>query len=237
MNTIKTIIIDDEEMAIKNLSLTINKYCPELSVIGEAQSLNEGIKLIKTKSPDLVFLDINLSSSESGFDLLELFPNRNFHVVFVTAYPQYGMQAIKQHAFDYILKPIDHTELVKTVNELIRIHYSAPLESTSTNNVIPIPTSDGTHILHPDEILFCKAEGSYTTFKLVNNRTILLSKSIKHAEQLLTDSRFKRVHRSYIINVEKVKKYHHQGGGLVEIEEDLIPISKTHVESFTDLFS
>lgn len=227
------VIIDDEIHAANNLELILNKYCPQVSVLGKAHTLSDGIQLILKSDPQIVFLDISLSADETGFDLLDVLPAKNFQVVFVTAHDNFGMDAIKRHAFDYILKPINYRELVKCVQDLAKI---TPKPSSPTPKLIPIPSLDGTHLIHPSDILFCQADGSYTKFHLENNKSLILSKSIKHAEQLLISNEFLRIHRSYIINTTKVNKLHTHDGKYVEIQSHIIPISKSNLEKLSQIY-
>lgn len=233
---LSAIIIDDPSNTTNDLQNALTTYCPEIQLQGTAHNLQDGISLIKMVQPQLVFLDVLLSPTETGFDLLDLFPNRKFHVIFVTQHSQYGLQAIKYRVFDYILKPIDYKELTKSIQVLKQIHFK-PTPISTKSDVIMIPSLDGTHIIQPSDILYCKADGSYSVFKLVNNQRLVLSRSLKHAEALLTDERFKRVHRSFIINTNKVSKFYIQDGGFVKILKDKIPISKIFIQKPSQLFS
>ena len=235
-NALTSIIIDDEHIATQNLALALSNFCPEIKNIGIAHSLLDGVQLIKKEQPKVVFLDISLTSDETGFDLLELFPNRDFFVIFVTAHAEFGLQAIKHKAFDYILKPINYRELISVVQDIKLTIEKQNMKEREFQKVIPIPSLDGTHLIKPSEILYCEADGSYTQFRLENNKTLVLSKSIKHAEEVLDDKRFLRVHRSFIININKVNKLHFQGGGYVEIDSKDIPISKNQAETLRKLF-
>lgn len=236
MKSITSVIIDDEIIAADNLELTLQKYCPEVINLGKAHTLLAGLDLIKKVSPQLVFLDISLSSDESGFDLLDLLPSHTFKTIFVTAYPDFSLKAIKQRAFDYLLKPIDYKELIKSIHELVRIQFQNYCH-LNKSDLIPIPSSDGTHLIKPDDILYCKADGSYTYFHLANSKTFILSKSIKYAEDLLPSNCFIRIHRSYIVQISKVSKLHLQDGGYLEINNQVLPISKSYLKKVTELYS
>lgn len=232
-HTHTAVIIDDELHAANNLELILNKYCPQVSVIGKAHTLSDGIQLISKTQPQIVFLDISLSANETGFDLLDLLPKKNFHVIFVTAHDNFGMEALKRHAFDYILKPIDYRELVKCIQDLTRMTQK---NKSNKPKLIPIPSLDGTHLIHPSDILFCQADGSYTRFYLENDKSLILSKSLRHAEELLNLNEFLRIHRSYIINTTKVNKLHTHDGKYVEIQSHIIPISKSNLEKLSHLY-
>jgi two-component system LytT family response regulator len=233
MQSITTIIIDDETLAANNLKMILERYCPETSILGMAHSLSEGIRLIQNMHPQLVFLDISLASDETGFDLLDILPQRDFKVIFVTAHPDFTLKAIKHRAFDYILKPIDYRELVKCIQELVTISQPLPTESSA----VLLPSVDGTHLIQANDILYCKADGSYTQFYLENNRTLTLSRTLKQAEKLLNSPRFMRIHRSFIINTQKVSKFNLQNGGYVEIRKKMIAVSKTYSKQLNKLFT
>lgn len=234
MSKIKAVIIDDEFAAAENISILLESYCSEVSVLGMAHSISDGIKAIKKLKPNLVFLDISMPPEGTGFDLLDLFPNRDFHVIFVTAHEQYSLKAIKERAFDYLLKPIDYKELIKTINQITEIHFTEK-PKIETSQVITLATDEGIHVIHADEILYCKASGSYTEFHIKDKPTILISKPLKFAETLLQTSNFKRVHRSFLINTLAITKFTKEDGGFVYINETSIPVSRNYYENIYEL--
>lgn len=234
ITNITSVIIDDEIAAAENINIILESYCPEVNVLGVANSISDGIKLVKSKNPDIVFLDISMPPEGTGFDFLAVFPNRNFHVIFVTAYDQYSLQAIKEHAFDYILKPIDFKEIIKTIDQykqIVKAKYNSKKQET-----IALSTEEGTHIIQVSDILFCKASGSYTEYHIQHRNPILISKTLKNAESKLTDPRFIRVHRSYLINSNMVSKFTKEDGGTIFIQDNVIPVSKKYVNNLNDLF-
>jgi two-component system LytT family response regulator len=230
MSSINALIIDDEFAAAENINILLDSYCPEITVVGKANSITQGIKMIKQLKPNLIFLDISMPPEGTGFDLLDTFPVRDFHVIFVTAYDKYSLQAIKEHAFDYLLKPIDYKELIRSVNDFV-IQFSLGKPIENKESVITLATDEGIHVIHPQEILFCKASGSYTEFHIQNKPTIVISKSLKFAESILVTSNFKRVHRSYLINSKSITKLTKEDGGYVYINEVAIPVSKNYFEN------
>lgn len=231
MSNIKAVIIDDEMAAIENLSLLLQQYCSGIEIIGTAMRIDTGIELISKCSPDLVFLDISMPPEGNTFDLLDLFPKRTFEVVFVTAYHDYTMPALKKHVFDYLLKPIDYRELVKTVEEFKERQYGK-IETVNppVSGIIALPTDQGTHLVKDSDILYCAASGSYTDFFLENSTHITISKSLKHVESLLKSERFQRVHRSYIVNISKISKILKSDGGWLKVNDAAIPLSKKYVD-------
>tara|TARA_R110002050_G_scaffold109799_1_gene221358 strand:- start:89935 stop:90645 length:711 start_codon:yes stop_codon:yes gene_type:complete len=234
MSIIKAVIIDDEPAAAENISILLDSYCPEVSILGMAHSISNGIQIIKKLQPNLVFLDISMPPEGTGFDLLDLFPNRDFLVVFVTAHEHYSLKAIKERAFDYLLKPIDYKELITTINQLIETHFSE-IPEKQVNNVITLATDEGVHVIQSDDIQFCKASGSYTEFHIKDKATIVISKPLKFAEAILTSPNFKRVHRSFLINAQAITKFTKEDGGFVTINDTDIPVSKNYFENIFDL--
>lgn len=228
---LSAVIIDDEAIAAESLEILLEDFCPEIKVLAKAYSLKEGIQVLRETEPQVVFLDISLASGKTGFDLLQVLPERNFKVVFITAHPDYGIQAIKYKAFDYILKPVDYRELCKCVQDLLK----AENTDKQQRNIL-LPSIDGTHLISPDDILYCKAEGSYTRFYLEGNKSLLFSRSIKHAEKIIYDQRFMRIHRSYIINTNKVSRFQLGEGGHVEIEKETLAVSKSYASELGRYF-
>lgn len=226
---LKTIIVDDEQMAIQSLQLILKEFCPDVEVSGTARSPLEAIKLINQSHPDLVFLDIEMPNG-TGFDVLEAVPERNFDVVFVTAYNHYALKAIKFSAADYILKPVDIEEIIKTVDKIKQRRSqkgSVPADlSTLLLNMkqvspskIAVPSSNGTEFISVDEILYLTAERSYCEIFMTNKKTMVVSKSLSELEILLPSEKFYRLHKSHTINLDFVKKHLKTDGGIVELTD------------------
>ena len=238
----KAIIIDDEQRARVSLSLLLKEYCPEMTILDECQNLAEGIKSIKKHQPNIVFLDIEMPKN-SGLEILDYFNDEeiNFGIIFTTAYNEYAIQAFKLSAVDYLLKPINPQELVDAVNLFKKkqshlenlISLKKKLDEKSTSK-IAIPVSGKVFILDIDEILYIKAEGSYTQVFKKDNTPILVSRNLKSFEDLLQiNSQIKRVHKSYIINMDEVVSISKTDGGFVEMSNGVqIPISG---ESYQDI--
>lgn len=234
---IKATILDDEFAAAENIKILLSNYCPEITITGMAHSITDGIKMVKKHQPDLVFLDISMPPEGTGFDFLAMFPNRDFHVIFITAYEQYSLKALKEHAFDYILKPIDFKDLVKSIDQFKSIHFRNQTPQEAPKKTITLSTDQGVHVVPSNDILFCKASGSYTEFHICDRSPIIISKPLKYAESLLTANQFKRVHRSYLINSDKISKFTKEDGGFVYIGEEVIPVSKKYYDNLYDLIS
>ena len=241
---LKTVIVDDEKDAVDFITSIIGEYCPGLSVVGKAHDVKEGVQVIKDIKPDLVFLDVEMPHG-TGFDLLTNFPEKEFEVVFITAFNHYAIKAIKFSAVDYILKPININEFIEAVNKVMQKRSSsifrgnenikALLENIKTGvpSRLAIPTSDGMEYLNPKDIIRIEADRSYSWFYITGNRKILVSKNLKEFQDLLSDRHFFRPHNSYLINLKYVKKYVRKEGGYIEMQDGSeIPISRNRKDLF-----
>ncbi len=234
---LKTIIVDDELDAVNFIRSIIEEYCPKLEVVGTGHSAKEGSKLIINKTPDLVFLDVEMPHG-SGFDLLANFPDKTFDVIFITAFNHYAIQAIKFSAVDYILKPININEFISAVDKVLdkkasndyrNANFKTLLENVRSTlpSKLAIPTSNGMEYLNTKEIIRVEADRSYSWFYLKDHRKILVSRNLKEYQELLTDRNFFRTHNSHLINLEYVKKYIRSEGGAIElIDGSQVPISR-----------
>ncbi len=240
MDFIKTIIIDDEEDARHMLRLLLKKYS-SIEIIGEAASVQDGITLIETSNPMLIFLDIELTDG-TGFDLLNHFPEANFQLVFITAYDDFAIKAFKYNAIDYLLKPINPLELEKVIQKTQKgiqpnwiKQVDALLSTVKEKKVekILLGTSEGVNVIKLSEIIHIEAEGSYSIIFLINNERLIVSKNMKELECLLDSGTFFRTHQSYIVNLNYVKKILKDDGGLILLQDhSKIPISRRKKESF-----
>lgn len=245
---LKTIIVDDEKDALNFIESIIKDYCPQLEVVGTADSAKKGIKIINEKKPDLVFLDVEMPRG-SGFDLLSSIPDKSFDVIFVTAFNHYAVKAIKFSAVDYILKPINISEFIQAINKVMKKRelsqnqapgYMALLENINTRipKKLAIPTSDGMEYLNTEEIIRIEAEGSYCRFYLTDGRKFLVSKNLKKYQELLTENNFFRAHNSHLVNLYLVKKFIRHDEGLAEMVDGAkIPIARGKRELFLSQMS
>jgi len=234
----KAVLIDDEISNLENLRILLEKNCPQVAIIATAQNISDAVDAIENLLPDLVFLDIQMGE-HTGFDVLKLVPKRNFEVIFVTAYDQYGIQAVKFAALDYLLKPIDIDELKNAVYKAehklaTQIRSSQldfllqQLKKPETNvSKIALPMQSEIRYVLLSEIIRCEADNTYTHFFLSDNEKILVSKSLKEYADLLRPNGFLRTHQSHLVNSKYIKCWLKEDGGLLLlISGEKIPISK-----------
>ncbi len=232
---LNAILVEDEANSREILRNYLGKYCVDVNLVGEAASIQEGLELIQKHELDLVFLDVEMPYG-NAFDLLDQLPDRTFETVFVTAYNQYAMDALNSHAAYYLMKPINIDELIKAV-EYVQEIKQKEIELTDTvlqpklksvEGKITLPQQDGFQVLNVADILYCKADDNYTEIYL-ENKKILVSKTLKYFEDALTGFSFARIHKSYLVNVNEVVKYRKGKGGSVVVsngKELLVSASK-----------
>lgn len=233
---LKSIIVEDEETSRKILRNYLNKYCPNVEVLGEAANVDEALVLIRNTELDLVFLDVEMPYG-NAFDLLDKVGYVNFETVFVTAYNHYAIDALNAHASYYLMKPISIDELIKAVDYVTEIRTKEDAlqdqvlvpKMNTVNGKITIPQQTGFEVLQTADIMYCKADDNYTEIYLNNSKKKLVSKTLKYFEDALTESGFARVHKSYLVNVNEVTKYNKGKGGSVVLsngKEIMVSASK-----------
>lgn len=240
----KAIIVDDESHARSLLSNTIKEHCKGIEIIAEAQNVVEATKLINKHQIDLVFLDIEMPN-ENGFALFEYFDKPNFVTIFCTAYSEYAIQAFEVSAVDYLLKPVTISKLQDAIEKAIKTQGQNQIlqsvntlrENLTVNQLqkIALPLSDGLLFIKIDDILYFEADGSYTHV-ITNKEKYLVCKKIKEFHELLSnDSRFFRVHRSYLINIQQIKKYSKKDGATLIFENNkIIPVAREKKNEFDE---
>ncbi len=240
--SLKAVIIDDEKDAVEVLKNTISEFAENVEVIGQAFGVAEGAKLLKTVTPDILFLDIQMQDG-SGFDLLDLISPFSFKVIFVTAYDKYAVKAFKYSALDYLLKPIGPLNLVNAIKKHVfekeRFNEFQMqidlLKANSINKVskIAVPTSDGVKFIKTENIIHCQSDGCYTIFNLTDSRELTVTRTLKEYAELLSDTIFHRIHKSHLINLNYVEQYVNRDGGLVIMENHkTLPISRNRKDDF-----
>ena len=241
---IKSIIIEDEKSNRENLAKILSEYCSEVNVVAQCASAIEGRKAILEHRPDLVFLDIEMPGGD-GFSLLESFEEINFEVIFVTAYNQYGVKAVKFCALDYLLKPVDILELsqaiekvqkrLKVKSDKLRMQTLLANRGNESNPKIALPLSDKIIFIEITSIIRCQGEGNYTHIHLKGEEKLLASKTLKEFEELLSDYNFLRVHQSHLINLNEVKAYMKTDGGYIKMNDSSsVSISRQRKEMVMD---
>lgn len=233
---IRVILIDDEKHFINTLR-AICTSIPDIEILAEARSVSEGVTVIENHKPDLVFLDVEMDDG-TGFDLLRKLKNIDFQVIFITAHDRYAIEAFKFSAQNYLLKPLISTDFfnaIEKVRELLgKERITKQLEAlmhnmqslSRDNKKIVLKESEAIHIVNIDEILWCTAEGSYCTFVLSDKRKITISRNLREYDELLSSSGFFRIHRSYLVNLNKVKKFDKtEGGSLILDDGSSLPVS------------
>lgn len=224
---IKAVIIDDEEHAREDLLYMLKKHCPGITVSGQANNINTGAEIIKSLKPEVIFLDIQMPMG-SGFDLLTKFPEMPFEVIFVTAYDEYAIKALRFSALDYLLKPVRPEELKEAIS---RLEFKKSNSKARTNflaehtgkkkefNEIVLPGKHGLEIIMINDIIRCEASSNYTSFILKNDKKILVAKTLKEFDELLSPHNFMRIHKSHLINMKYVKAYSKNKGGVVTMSD------------------
>lgn len=232
--TLRAIIIEDELDIRLSLENMLNQFCEGVEVIAAVDRVAKGVEAISLHQPDLIFLDIELPH-ENGFALFNHFPNPNFEVVFTTAYAQYALKAFKLSAIDYLLKPFDLDDLrnaLVAVKERKQYHMTNNKLAILRDNLnrryekLILPTQEGYSFIELKNIIYCEAKGNYTLFHLLKKESILVSKTLKIYADLLEEFHFLRISRSYLINLNHVKKYgRSKNPKLTMIDGALLPVS------------
>ncbi len=242
---IKSIIVDDEKHGRENLAGLLREYCPEVLVLGEANSVAAAVLLIEKHDPDLVFLDIEMPK-ENGFRLLETLGHARFEVIFVTAFDNYAIKAIRFSAADYILKPINYNDLREAVirvsqrvfqkQENQRVNELARNIQQPENPRIGLPTGDRIEFIEVRKIIHCKGEGNYTHIYLQDKRRLLVAKTLVDFEELLNDYAFIRTHKSHLVNLHHVSAYLKTDGGTLELSNgDRVNISRRRKDAVQEV--
>lgn len=247
--TFKTLIVDDERLGRENLHTLLRHNFPYFEEVYMASDVEDAISKIDQVQPDLLFLDVQLMTG-TGFDVLNGVRYRNMSVIFMTAFSQYAIRAIKFSALDYLLKPIDTGELVRAVqrflslrvpgdeNEKIQSLITNVKDSSALPTRISLPTSNGLAFYDIKDIMRCEADNNYTIFHFRTGKSELVSRTLKEYEELLEGYRFCRVHKSHLVNLSYVTRYiNGEGGILVMPDNKEIPVSRRMKPALMELLS
>jgi two-component system, LytTR family, response regulator len=244
----RTVVIDNEPEIVGLLLDLIGRHLPQLEVVGTANGVAEGAMLIANQKPELVFLDVEMDDG-TGFDLLGKLRHKDFHVIFVTAHSKYAIQAIKMNALDYLLKPVGASDLKEAVEKVVALRNSKIaqpniqqliefLEASNQEKKIVLRSAESIHVVNVKDIIWCAADGSYTSFRIAGEPTLLISGHLKEYERLLEDFKFYRPHNSYLLNLQHVKRFDKADGGKIVMSDDsVLPVSTRKKEQLIQLIT
>jgi two-component system LytT family response regulator len=241
----RAILVDDEPDGIRTLKKLLELNCPEVEIVATCSSAADAISKLEEAKPDLIFLDVRMPGG-SGIDMLAELSEIDFEVIFVTAHDEYMLQALQFSAVDYLMKPVDEDRLkeaVQRVEERLKGKRNSRQGETLLHNInkvgyplemrLCLPTQKGFTIVKLEEIIYCEAQRSYTIFRLVNNKSIIISKPLFDYDKLLADTIFLRVHKSFLINLMHIKEYMRGEGGTVVMSDGMeVEISRRKKEQF-----
>ena len=239
MDLFTVIIIEDEVLNTELLRAYLEDNFPELEIIGDANNVSDGVKIINNLKPDVILLDIKLGDEDSS-ELLDRLDDQNSLLVFITSYDNYALKAYEYKAFDYITKPVFEENFIETikrvVNQLkIKNHFDSskkePSNIKSNLSFIPIPSISKIEFIKIDEIIYCKADGRYTIFYLKNDNKILATKNLGEYEKLLDNKNFFRIHHTYLVNLDMVESIYKSDGYYCLLNNKTqLPIAKKRKE-------
>lgn len=240
---IKTIVIDDEEIPRKWLSLSLKDKFPEIDLLDTFDSVQSGIEGIKSLNPDLVFLDIEMQDG-NAFNLLDQLEDINFKIIFTTAHAQYAIKAIKISALDYLLKPIVYDELKSAISKYLKSPVQEDEQSAriltenlknhySQENKIVLPTQEGYDFAKIKDIIYCSSDVNYTIIRLIDGSKKIISRTLKEYDEILSQHNFFRIHQSHLINMNHIHKYIRTQQAQVEMcNGDVLQVSRSKKEEF-----
>ncbi len=248
MNMIKAIIVDDEFNAIKNLKWELENFCTDIEVCDSFTNPVEAISAINYLKPDCVFLDIEMPEMD-GFQLLKSLKYRNFDLIITTAFDNYAIRAFKENAVDYLLKPIDSDDLVKSVSKIkanknknaLGFEFNRIIESITPKtkkSKISLPLPGKIIFVNAEDIMYCKSDGNYTEIFFKVHKKEMLSKKIKEVEALIHCSNFFRVHNSYLVNLDYITEFVKSDGQYLVLEDGTsIPVSRSKKSALFELLN
>jgi two-component system LytT family response regulator len=236
---IRAAIIDDEQHSIDTLKWKLENYCPEVHILACFDDPATGVEWLRKNAIDLLFLDIEMPLM-NGFDVMEETGSGNFEVIFITAYDNFGIPAVKINALDYLLKPVQNRELKDAVRKYQqkRGRGPAPVARESLSGRIALSSKESIEFVEVSDIVVCMASSNYTTLFMADGRKKIISRTLKEFEEQLTPYKFYRPHHSHLVNLDKVREYIRTDGGyLVMSNEMKIPVSKNRKEDLLSLLN
>jgi two-component system, LytTR family, response regulator len=242
---LKAIIIDDEPDCVELLALQLAEHCPTVEVVAQFTSPEAGLQAIRSMKPDVVFLDVEMPRL-NGFGLIEKLEAVEFSLIFVTAYNEFALKAFRFSALDYLLKPLNVSQLKEAVSkaekrqridqrqlDLLRLQ----LKEGHFPSKIAVPFQNGVVFVELKELVYCEADSNYTKLFLANGKNYLLSKTLREVQEVLEERNFLRVHRQYLINLEHIKSYHKGEGSYLVMAGDVsIPVAKNQKDRLVQKF-
>jgi len=243
---IRAIIIDDDQLVREVITKTVESYCPNVSIVAVAENVKTGVAAINENEPDLILLDIKMPDG-SGFDLIKHFDKPDFKVIFISGYMEYAIKGYKFGAIDYILKPIDEEGLalaINKANDVIRYEEKMQFKAMEGNlktmnkvHKIILKTSEHIHLINTDDIIRIEADGNYSTFFIHDGRKVTVSRPIKKYEEALIDRGFHRIHKSHMINIQKLSYFDKtDSGDVVMIDNSVVPVASRKKDVLLNLF-
>ena len=231
---LNAIIIDDEQKSITSLKWDLMSFKKLLRIDKTFTDPYQAIEFLSQNKVDLVFLDIEMPAMD-GFEFLDHFKDRSFEVVFVTAYDQYAIKAIKSNAFDYILKPVDDSELDQVIKRIYSKFQKENIHE-QLDDKIQVSTNQNIKLVNPCTILYCKSDGNYCHIYFNDDSSLFISKKLKYMEEKLDGLSFMRVHNSYIVNINAIKEINKKDTLLILTDDSIIPVSRSKKEKLFSLF-
>lgn len=249
---LRALIIDDEDLARKNLAMMLADNCPEVEVVGMSGDIINAKTKIETEQPDVIFLDIRMPRGAEGFELLESIEKRDFFVIFVTAFKDYALKAFNANAIHYVLKPIDIDELTDAVNkvkeakevfEKLPANYttyfdslknlSTDLENKGFGKKIAISHTKGIKLIETKDIVYLEAAGNCTMLHFTDGKRYLDTRTLKVYESILNPDEFYRIHKSHIIHLDALKEYLNEDGHMAILKNGkVLPVARNRVSTF-----
>lgn len=244
---IKAVIVDDEPFHRETIQMLLDDYFPDVSTVAQAEGVDDAVAVIELHQPELVFLDIEIKGG-TGFHVLQKLKKRDFKLIFITAFNEFALQAIKFSAIDYILKPINEFEfkagVERAIQEIEKQEVAAPIEylvsnyQDKTDKKLVLRTSQELHVVNVTDVVRCEADNAYTTFYLESGEKIVVSKGLSEYAEMLENYGFVRPHQSHLVNLSFIRKLDKSDGGfLVLKDKSEIPVSARKKQQIIDFLN